>query len=74
MNEYYFKLALSAAEVERGFYSSGYQHVRITSEQGTRIQLAIRHLVPFVTHQGINGRFCLRTDTAHKFISLEKIN
>lgn len=73
MHEYYLNLYMSAVDVERNFYGSGLRDVVATAENGVRIQLAIRHLVPFITRDGIRGRFRLRTDINHKFISLEKI-
>lgn len=73
MHEYYLNLYMSAVDVERNFYGSGLRDVVTTAENGMRIQLAIRHLVPFISHNGIRGRFRLRTDINHKFISLEKI-
>lgn len=73
MHEYYLNLYMSAVDVERNFYGSSLRDVVTTAENGMRIQLAMRHLVPFITYNGIRGRFRLRTDINHKFISLEKI-
>ncbi len=64
---------MSAVDVERNFYGRGLRDIVATAENGIRIQLAIRHLIPFITRNGISGRFRLRTDATHKFISLEKI-
>lgn len=73
MHEYYLNLYMSASDVERNFYGSGLRDVVATSENGIRIQLAMRHLFPYITHDGIRGRFRLRTDANHKFISLKKV-
>ncbi|RUO44123.1 DUF2835 domain-containing protein [Aliidiomarina taiwanensis] len=73
MNEYILPIHLTALETEQLFYGSGLHHIVVTAENGLRVQLALRHLVPFITRDGISGRFRLRTNAQHAFISLEKL-
>ncbi|RTE87214.1 MULTISPECIES: DUF2835 family protein [Gammaproteobacteria] len=73
MHEYYFSIVMSALDVEHYYYGQGGNSVVITAENGLRLQLAIRHMVPFISRNGIRGRFKLCTDQNHKFVSLEKI-
>ena len=73
MNRYYLNIHLTALETEQLFYGSGIQTIIVTAENGLRVQLAIRHLVPFITREGISGRFLLRTDSQQAFISLERL-
>lgn len=73
MYEYFFSLSMPAYEVEQVFYESRLQHLIVTTENGMRVQLALRHLVRFISREGISGRFRLRTDLNHKFLSLDKV-
>lgn len=73
MNEYFFRLGLSAYDVEQLFYRGQQSAIIIRSERGLRIQLQPKHLVPFITKDGIHGRFCLKTGQNNKFISLNRV-
>ncbi|CUS49015.1 MAG: protein of unknown function DUF2835 [Idiomarinaceae bacterium HL-53] len=73
MREYYFTLIMSPLDVQSYYYAQGGSAVVVTTDQGLRVQIAMRNLVPFITSNGIRGRFRLQTDLQHKFISLQKI-
>lgn len=64
---------MSAYDVEHFYYAQGGSTVVVTTDHGLRVQIAMRNLVPFITRDGIKGRFRLRTTHEHKFISLEKL-
>ncbi|MCC5855079.1 MAG: DUF2835 family protein [Idiomarina sp.] len=71
MHEYLFSILMSTQDVEYHYYTRGLTSVVVTSERGLRVQIPMRRLVPFITSNGIRGRFRLRTDEQHRFISLE---
>lgn len=70
--EHFFSINLSADDVEEAIYRRQLHHVIVSSEQGVRIKLPLQRLIPFVTKNGIQGRFCLRTGFDDRFISLFK--
>ncbi|WP_113905891.1 DUF2835 family protein [Aliidiomarina celeris] len=74
MNEYIFSMQMSAYDVEHYYYAQGGSNVVVTTNQGVRVQIAMRNLVPFITRDGIKGWFRLRTTAEHKFVSLEKLS
>ncbi|MGX5914175.1 DUF2835 family protein [Aliidiomarina sp. Khilg15.8] len=73
MHEFYFAIVFSPAELERRYYKEGLGHIVVVADNGLRIQLELRRLVPFISSDGIRGRFRLVTDAQHRFVSLEKI-
>lgn len=73
MHVYYFSIMMSALDIQNYYYGQGGSTVVVTAHNGIRVQLAIRHLVPYITNNGIRGIFRLRTDESHKFVSLEKL-
>jgi hypothetical protein len=72
MHEFTFAIVFSPVELERRYYKEGLGHIVVVADNGLRIQLELRRLVPFITSEGIRGRFRLVTDAQHRFISLEK--
>lgn len=73
MHEFYFAIVFSPVELERRYYKEGLGHIVVVTDSGLRVQLELRRLVPFITSDGIRGRFRLITDAQHRFVSLEKI-
>lgn len=72
MNRYYFSITISADEFLRVYQGSA-KNVLVTDEHGRRIQIPANRFVPFVSRLGIVGRFCLTTDSQHKFVSLDRL-
>ena len=72
MVTFHFSMALSAAKCKQ-FYSGQVQYVVVTDDYGKTIQLPISRFRPFMTTNGLRGRFRLLLDNNHKFVALEKI-
>ncbi len=71
MNEYRFRLVISAEEM-LSYYSGYAQYAVVTTVNGLRVRLPAYLLRPYMTRTGINGEFVLRCDARNRFISLEK--
>jgi hypothetical protein len=72
-NAYYFALVFSASELEQKLYREGTEHIIVVTENHLRVQIPLRRLVPFITYDGIRGRFKLITDAQNRFVSLQKV-
>ncbi|MDP5135449.1 DUF2835 family protein [Rheinheimera baltica] len=73
MQRYFFNAMLTTDQCY-GYYRGEISYVVVTTDNGTRVQLAFRHFQPFVDSNGIRGRFRLTISEQGAFISLEKIN
>lgn len=67
-----FRLTLSADEILK-LYRGTTRDVRCLTDDGTRVRFAARHLRPFVTSEGVHGRFRLRFDADRQFLELTKL-
>ena len=67
-----FRLAISADDY-LAYYQGAARAVVVQAEDGRRVRFPAGALQPFVTHQGIHGRFELRFDAGHKLQSLRRI-
>ncbi len=61
------------AERFRAWYAGAVRDVVARAEDGRRVQFPASALRPFVTHDGVHGRFRLRIDGAQRLISLERL-
>ncbi|MDP5040417.1 MAG: DUF2835 domain-containing protein [Paraglaciecola sp.] len=73
MQTYYFSIKASYDECLK-LYQPGNNAVVIIDEQGTKIQIPIKNLRPFVSPTGIRGRFRLQVSGANKLVSFEKMS
>jgi hypothetical protein len=71
--EAFFRLHISA-ELYLRYYQGKAAFVQVISEDGRRIRLPASSLRPFVSHEGIYGRFRLKFNEQQKITSLEKIS
>ena len=71
--QFTFALVFSPSELERRYYKDRVDNILVMTEQGLRVQLPLRRLVPFITSVGIRGRFLLTLDNQNRFISLQKL-
>lgn len=71
--QYYFSLSISQQEFFK-YYQGTADGVNVVSECGRRLRFPAHRLRPFLTYQGIHGRFCLRVDNDNRFISLQQIS
>jgi len=69
----YFRLSLPA-ERYLHYYRGNARAVIVRSEDGRRIQLPAASLRPFVTAEGIIGRFQLTLDENNKLIDVRRVD
>lgn len=67
-----FRLAISAEDY-LAYYQGAAKAVVVRAEDGRRVRFPAGALQPFITHQGIHGRFELRFDARHKLQALRRI-
>ncbi|SDJ70563.1 Protein of unknown function [Ferrimonas sediminum] len=73
MSQYIFDLGISANQMQR-YYQGQVQVVVVRSLQGKVIHLHPRFLRPFVSANGVHGRFKLTLDLNGQFNELIKIS
>lgn len=73
MRRYFFNMFLTSDQC-RQYYSGDIRYVIVTDDNGERIQLQFRHLLPYISINGIRGRFRLTLSEQFAFVALEKIN
>lgn len=73
MQTYFFNLSVPYLQCEE-LYRGGNHTVVIESDRGVNVQIPTTNLRPFITRQGIKGRFRLIIDERKKVKSFEKIN
>lgn len=72
MNEYRFRLAISAEDY-LAYYQGAVRQVVVTLANGQRLQFPADSLRPFVRREGVHGEFVLRVDAQNKLQGLERI-
>ncbi len=55
------------------YYMFPEAQILVTCENDQRIKLAAHYLRPFITHEGIRGRFRITLDSKNKITDLKKI-
>ena len=73
MTSYIVQIGLSADQLKR-FYSGRVQYVWTRDEQGTSLQFPLQALRPFVTHDGVAGRFRVRVSAEQRLLGIERID
>ncbi|ALP40037.1 DUF2835 domain-containing protein [Aeromonas schubertii] len=73
MKQYTFRLSLPADEILR-LYRGEVRKLVVRSEQGLVLELSADKLRPFVNQSGVYGRFLLKTQDDHRFLSLERLS
>lgn len=73
MFKLHLDIALPAEEFLR-VYQGTANRVFIRSREGRSVSLPVRHLQPFLTHQGVHGSFEMTVDKDGKLISLRRID
>jgi len=69
----YFRLALSP-EGYLHYYRGRARAVIVEAEDGRRVQLPANALRPYVTREGVHGRFELTLDEHNKLIALTRLS
>lgn len=72
MPSYEFTLSLTAAEF-LPFYRGTARHVVVRATTGQKVQLPAAMFRPFVTHDGVHGRFILTCDENNKATDLRRV-
>lgn len=67
-----FRLALRADEY-LAYYRGSAREVVVRAEDGRRVRFPANVLQPFVTHDGVHGRFELQFDAQHKLLGLQRL-
>ena len=73
MREFELNLVISAEKM-LSYYQGSAQQVLAKDIQGVSLAFPAQALRPFVTKDGIHGRFRLRVDDNNKLIELQKIS
>jgi hypothetical protein len=71
MHVVHFTLDLDRDELLRWYRGEAYAVV-VRCEGGLKVQVPVHHLRPFVTVDGVQGRFALRFDPSGKLLSLRR--
>lgn len=71
-HESIFRLALSAQQLLLYYQGQG-QAVQVRDETGRIIRFPAASLRPFVTSNGVHGRFRIRFDADHRMLGLERV-
>lgn len=72
MSEYRFRLAISA-EKYLAYYEGAVKQVVVTLANGQTLQFPADNLRPFVTREGVHGKFVLRVDDQNKLQAIERV-
>ncbi len=70
---FYFSLHINQQDFLR-YYQGTARSVRVISECGKRLSFPASRLRPFLTHNGISGRFRLTTDSGNRFVEMCQTN
>lgn len=69
----YFTLDIPAQEMAR-YYRGSATRVLVHAADGRRVQIPAANLRPFVTRDGVQGRFCLTVDADYRLLHLERVS
>lgn len=67
-----FRLAISSDDY-LAYYKGVARDVTVRAEDGRRVKFPAGALQPFITHDGIHGRFELRFDASNKLLGLQRL-
>lgn len=67
-----FSLEIRAQYME-DYYRGKLRRVLVTADNGQSISFPVAQLQPYITHDGVSGRFEISFSDTCKFISLKKI-
>ena len=70
--QYIFSLHLSRDQFLDYYKGSG-KGLLVVSECGRTVSFPPLRLIPFVTNNGVSGRFLLTVDNNNRFVSLKRI-
>jgi len=68
---YFFRLHINQDQFLR-HYQGAANSVQVMSECGKSLRFPASRLRSLLTHNGINGRFCLTVDANNRFVNLQQ--
>ena len=71
--KFYVPLDISAEQF-KNYYSQNIKSIVATSHDGRRVQFPASVLQAYVTHNGVQGTFCLTVDSNSRFKSISRVN
>ena len=71
MNRYEFEVHITPAAFLR-FYRGDAKHVVVRATSGQNVQLPAAMFRPYVSTEGVHGRFVIRCDADHRAVGLER--
>jgi len=72
MRQFIIDLSIGAEKM-LSYYQGNTQQVLAEDVQGLRVSFPAQALRPFVTRDGVHGRFCIRIDDNNKLIDVSKL-
>jgi len=69
--ELQFYLNISREQALR-YYQGTAKVVVVTTVDGQKLQFPAEHIRSFIGQDGIEGRFCIRFDDAHKLLGIKR--
>lgn len=69
---FYFSINVPYIQCE-ALYSPSIPNIVMTAESGLNVQVPTSRLRPFVTTQGVKGRFRMTVDHNNKIIAFERV-
>ncbi len=70
--EFDFSLSISAERIQR-VYRGDAKYLLVHTDEGLKLQLPALNFRPFVTDQGIHGRYRVRIDRHNKILDLKQM-
>lgn len=67
-----FRLDIDAEDY-LAYYRGSAREVLVRAEDGRRVRFPASALQPFVTRDGVHGRFELRFDAGHRLLGLQRL-
>jgi hypothetical protein len=72
MKQFHFSISLTPQEFKLA-YSGSVKQVIVLTDEGSRVQIPVMRLQPFLLPNGVFGRFRLIIDQNNKFVRLERL-
>jgi hypothetical protein len=69
---YTFSLRITPEQYQ-AYYTGRIKQVVVKTEQGNTLRFPIHHLRPFVTYEGVSGRFAMELDDQHRLTQMTRL-
>lgn len=71
MQQITFSLYLDPNQCE-AYYAGRVRYVQVTSDDGRHVRFPASAILPYIDHNGVQGRFVLQLDENNKLIALQR--